>query len=160
MDRKFQQVEIIDIDHMIVQQIVGLLLFEHCNGLAHLGEMLRCLAGSVCQLRDIGRHQRTFAVIEELARMGIIGQRIKRAAERFVMAELAAIGTQIGAIVLDANGAETGSFGLCQTDIKRWMTGINRAALLALSTVVKQHAENPTPKTRVVCFAEESQAQH
>jgi len=41
---------------------------------------------------------------------------------------------------------------LCQTDIKRWMTGFNRAALLALSTVVKQHAKNPTLYTRVVCL--------
>jgi hypothetical protein len=35
---------------------------------------------------------------------------------------------------------------LCQTDFKRWMTGINRAALLALSTVVKQHAKKPHPR--------------
>ena len=131
---------------MVVQQKIGLLLFEQCNGLAHLGKMLRSLARRVCQLRNIGRHQGAFAVIEEIARMGIIGQRIERAAEWFVMAELAAIGAQIAAIVLDANRTETGGFGLCQTDIKRWMTGINRAALLALSTVVKQHAKKPHPE--------------
>lgn len=152
MNRKFQQVEIIDIDHVIVQQISGLFLFELGNGLAHLGKVLRGLAGGVCQLRDIGGHQRAFAVKEEIPRMGIIGQRIERAAERFVIIELAAVGSQIGAIVFDANRAEAGSFCLCQTDFKRWMTGINRAALLALSTVVKQHARTPTRKRVLLAY--------
>ena len=110
MYRKFQQVEIIDIDQMVVQQIFRLLLLEHRNGLTHLGEMLGGLAGGACQLCDIGRHQRTFAVIIEIPRMGIVGQRIECAAERLVMAELAAARPQIGAIVLDANGTETGCF--------------------------------------------------
>ena len=37
IDRQFEEIEIVGINQMIVQEIIGFLLFEHGNGVAHLG---------------------------------------------------------------------------------------------------------------------------
>ena len=138
--RQFFQLKVIHVDSEILLQKRGVFFFQLEDGVLHHGKVGLSFTVGLLELLDVGGHQWTLGVIQELPAHWVKRKRVEAARERLIVAHGAPLIAQVLTTFFNTHTAQFLFFRTGEADFKGGVPIVDGATTLALGTVVKQHS--------------------
>ena len=118
----------------------GVFFFQLEDGALHHGKVGLGVTVGLFELFDVGGHQWTLGVVQELSAHRVKRKGVEAACERLVVAHGASLIAQVLTTFFNTHTAQFLFFCPGETDFKGRVAIVNVATAFALGTVVKQHS--------------------